>query len=57
VGDLDLPFESFPLASDPTQSLITYTAEPGSTSQDALNLLASWSAINSTLEQPASTPD
>lgn len=44
VGDLELPFESFPLASDPSQSLLTYTAEPGSPSQDALNLLASWSA-------------
>jgi hypothetical protein len=44
VGDLDLPFESFPLAADPSQSLRTYTAEPGSPSQDALNLLASWAA-------------
>jgi transcriptional regulator with XRE-family HTH domain len=44
VGDLDLPFESFPLAADPSQNLLTYTAEPGSPSQDALNLLASWAA-------------
>ncbi len=44
VGDLELPFESFPLAADPSQSLLTYTAEPGSPSQDALNLLASWAA-------------
>jgi transcriptional regulator with XRE-family HTH domain len=44
VGDLELPFESFPLAADPSQSLITYTAEPGSSSQDALNLLASCAA-------------
>ncbi len=29
VGDLDLAFESFPLAADPSQSLLTYTAEPG----------------------------
>jgi MmyB-like transcription regulator ligand binding domain len=57
VGDLDLPFESFPLASDPSQSLLTYTAEPGSPSQDALNLLASWTATTNNLEQPASTPD
>ena len=26
VGDLDLPFESFPLPADPGQSLLTYTA-------------------------------
>jgi transcriptional regulator with XRE-family HTH domain len=44
VGDLDLPFESFPLAADPSQCLLTYTAEPGSPSQDALSLLASWAA-------------
>jgi hypothetical protein len=30
VGDLELAFESFPLAADPSQSLLTYTAEPGS---------------------------
>ena len=39
VGDLDLSFESFPLAADPSQSLLVYTAEPGSPSQDALRLL------------------
>jgi transcriptional regulator with XRE-family HTH domain len=44
VGDLELAFESFPLAADPTQSLLTYTAEPRSPSQDALSLLASWAA-------------
>ena len=44
VGDLELAFESFPLAADPSQSLLTYTAEPGSPSQDALSLLASWAA-------------
>jgi hypothetical protein len=44
VGDLDLPYESFPLAVDLSQSLLTYTAEPGSPTQDALTLLASWAA-------------
>jgi hypothetical protein len=44
VGDLELAFESFPLAADPSQSLLTYTAEPGSPSQDVLSLLASWAA-------------
>ena len=42
VGDLELAFESFPLAADPSQSILTYSAEPGSPSQDALSLLASW---------------
>jgi len=53
VGDLELPFESFPLAADPSQSLLTYTAEPGSPSQDALRLLASWAATTDQLNQPA----
>jgi transcriptional regulator with XRE-family HTH domain len=44
VGDLDLPFESFPIAGDLNQSLLTYTSEPGSPTEDALNLLASWAA-------------
>jgi transcriptional regulator with XRE-family HTH domain len=44
VGDLDLPYESFPLSHDLTHSLLTYTAEPGSATQDALTLLASWAA-------------
>lgn len=55
VGDLDLPFESFPLASDPSQSLVTYTAEPGSPSKDALNLLASWAATTGDIGQPPAT--
>ena len=49
VGDLELAFESFPLAADPRQSLLTYTAEPGSPSQDALSLLASWAASTAQL--------
>jgi len=57
VGDLELAFESFPLAADPSQSLLTYTAEPGSPSQDALRLLASWAATTNDLEQPVPTHD
>jgi hypothetical protein len=55
VGDLELAFESFPLAADPSQSLLTYTAEPGSPSQDSLNLLANWAATTSDIGQPASS--
>jgi len=57
VGDLELAFESFPLAADPSQSLLTYTAEPGSPSQDALRLLASWAATTDDVGQPAGTDD
>jgi hypothetical protein len=44
VGDLDLPFETFPLTAAPSQLLVSYTPEPGSHSQTSLNLLASWAA-------------
>ena len=57
VGDLDLPFESFPAPADPGQSLLIYTPEPGSPTQDALNLLASWSATAESVATPQSTRD
>jgi transcriptional regulator with XRE-family HTH domain len=57
VGDLDLSFESFPAPADPSQSLLIYTAEPASPTQDALSLLASWGATTHHLEQPLSTRD
>jgi transcriptional regulator with XRE-family HTH domain len=44
VGDLDLPFESLPLGAGATTSLVTYLAEPGTPSHDALSMLASWAA-------------
>ncbi|AXG79021.1 helix-turn-helix domain-containing protein [Streptomyces paludis] len=44
VGDLTLSFESFRMPDDAEQVLITYHAEPGSPSADALRLLASWGA-------------
>jgi transcriptional regulator with XRE-family HTH domain len=56
VGDLDLPFESFPLPADPSKSLVTYTAEPGSPSQEALDLLASWTAP-ANLDPTATSPE
>ncbi|MET9968043.1 helix-turn-helix transcriptional regulator [Streptomyces sp. NPDC006356] len=44
VGDLTLNFESFRLGDGTEQVLITYHAEPGSPSAEALRLLASWGA-------------
>jgi transcriptional regulator with XRE-family HTH domain len=46
VGDLHLSFEVMDLPADPGLSLIVYSAEPGSSSQDALHLLASWAATD-----------
>jgi hypothetical protein len=42
VGELYLSYESFRMPDDPDQSLVTYHAEPGSASAEALRLLASW---------------
>jgi hypothetical protein len=42
VGELSLNFESFRMSGDSDQSLVTYHAEPGSPSAEALRLLASW---------------
>jgi len=44
VGELTLHFESFPLSDGTEQALITYHAEPGSPSAEALRLLSSWGA-------------
>ena len=44
VGDLTLNFEALELAADPGQRINVYAAEPGSSSAEALDLLASWIA-------------
>ena len=44
VGELILDFESLDLPGDPGQKLLVYSAEPGSRSQEALDLLASWAS-------------
>jgi transcriptional regulator with XRE-family HTH domain len=44
VGDLTLSYETMQLTADPGLSLAVYTAEVGSASQAALDILASWSA-------------
>ena len=44
VGDLDLSFNRLDLAADHGLTIFTYTAEPGSRSEEALKLLGSWAA-------------
>jgi hypothetical protein len=44
VGDLHLTYNRLDLAADPGLTLFTYTAEPGSRSEEALTLLGSWAA-------------
>jgi hypothetical protein len=59
VGDLELTYEALELPADPGLTMITYTAEPGSASQEALDFLASWAATLDQLDQPetAKAPD
>lgn len=51
VGDLTLDFETLDLPGDPGQKLLIYSAEPGSPSHQALQLLASWATTPQ--ERPA----
>jgi transcriptional regulator with XRE-family HTH domain len=44
VGDLTLAYEALELSGDVGQRINVYTAEPGSPSHQALNLLASWTS-------------
>ncbi|MFJ5265056.1 helix-turn-helix transcriptional regulator [Streptomyces sp. NPDC088387] len=44
VGELTVHHEALTFSSDPDQTMCLYTAEPGSSSAEALALLASWSA-------------
>jgi transcriptional regulator with XRE-family HTH domain len=53
IGDLELTYEVLALPADPGLSLVVYSAEPGSASQDGLKLLASWAATLDQLDQPA----
>ena len=44
AGDLSLQYETLNLPGDEGQTLFTFTAEPGSASENALAFLASWAA-------------
>jgi hypothetical protein len=44
VGELSLTYDRMELPADPGLTIFTYTAEPGSRSEEALNLLGSWAA-------------
>ncbi|MEY9855900.1 transcriptional regulator with XRE-family HTH domain [Catenulispora sp. GAS73] len=54
VGHLELTFQSLdlPLSGRAEHTLITYTAEPGTASEDQLKLLASWAATQSRAISP-----
>jgi transcriptional regulator with XRE-family HTH domain len=50
VGELDLSYETMELSADDGLSVAVFTAEPGSASQQALDLLASWTATPHTAD-------
>ena len=52
VGDLALAYESLDLRAEPDLSLVIYTAEPGSPTEQALHLLASWAATEKVVTKP-----
>jgi transcriptional regulator with XRE-family HTH domain len=55
VGDLTLNYDAFELPADPGQTIVAYSAEPDSPAQQALDLLASWTATPG--DAPAVTSD
>ena len=54
VGELELSYETLTLDADDGLRMALYTAEPGSASQQALDLLASWTATPDPIERPLS---
>jgi hypothetical protein len=44
VGEVTFTYESMERTADPGLTMFVYTTEPGSKSEQALNLLASWTA-------------
>ncbi len=57
VGELSLSYNRMDLAADPGLTLFTYTAEPGSRSEDALKLLGSWAATIDSAEPARATDE
>jgi len=49
VGDLTLNFEMLDLPADPGHSLLTYSADPGSPTEEAMRDLARWSETRTKL--------
>ena len=55
VGDLTLAYDVLQPPADAGLSLTAYTAEPGSSSEDALKLLASWAATQDRIDDEVHT--
>lgn len=57
VGDLHTLYEAFELSADDGLTMTIYNAEPGTGTEDALRLLASWGATTLASEPGASEAD
>jgi transcriptional regulator with XRE-family HTH domain len=57
VGDLALSYEVMELSADAGLTISVYSAEPGSRSQEALDLLASWTATPASDQPTQATGD
>ena len=55
VGDIELTYEVFDVSTDEDLRLIVYTTQTGSTSEDALKVLASWAATQTQIAEHSST--
>jgi MmyB-like transcription regulator ligand binding domain len=55
VGDLEVAFEVMTLVADPHLTMFAFTADPGSKSEEALRLLASWTATFHEADSPTLT--
>jgi hypothetical protein len=53
VGELILTFEGMEPKADPGLTLVTYTPEPGSKTEEALRLLGTWAATAAASAPPA----
>lgn len=56
VGELTVTFETLTLDSSPDIRIVTYLAEPGTASADALDLLRSWHATTSATPTTQTSP-
>ena len=56
AGDLDLEYDALEIPADPGQTIIAYSAEPGSAAHQALALLASWAATQQAQRLDAAQP-
>ena len=51
IGEVELSYETLTIDADDGLRLALYTAEPGSASQQALDLLASWTGTPAATER------